>query len=347
MVVDRTDRRAATAGLVLVTAIWGSTFFLIKGAVASHDPLDFLSVRFLIAAVIVALVFHRRLRRLGRREWLIGLGLGAVYGIAQVLQTWGLTMTDASVSGFITGTYVIITPLLLWLVLRRTLGVGVWGAVVLALGGLAVLGLTGVSGGFGELITFLGAAVYAVHIVLLEKPSKQIDALALTAVQMVGIAAVCTVMALPDGITAPSGDGVWFAVLYTAVMAGVITMALQTWAQARISPTRVALLMTLEPVFASVFAIALGGESLTWRLMLGGSLILGAMALGILSDRDSAAPMSEQPQTAPALSRDASAKPHYSAEPELHEPPLKITAPRTITASGPAGHPSLDRSTGS
>ena len=106
MVVDRTDRRAATAGLVLVTAIWGSTFFLIKGAVASHDPLDFLSVRFLIAAVIVALVFHRRLRRLGRREWLIGLGLGAVYGIAQVLQTWGLTMTDASVSGFITGTYV-------------------------------------------------------------------------------------------------------------------------------------------------------------------------------------------------------------------------------------------------
>jgi drug/metabolite transporter (DMT)-like permease len=109
------------------------------------------------------------------------------------------------------------------------------------------------------------------------------DAPALATVQLIGVAVTCAAFGAPDGVELPSDGGVWDAVLYTAIVAGIVTMALQTWAQRHLDPTRIVLLMTFEPVFASAFAIAFGGESLTWRLLVGGSMILGATLLGIRS----------------------------------------------------------------
>ena len=104
--------RLATLLLVSVTAVWGSTFFLIRDLVAHVPSADFLAVRFAIAAVVMAVVFRRQVLALGRRELAVGLGLGVLYGLAQLLQTTGLEHTDASVSGFVTGTYVVLTPVL-------------------------------------------------------------------------------------------------------------------------------------------------------------------------------------------------------------------------------------------
>ncbi|HJE52439.1 MAG TPA: DMT family transporter [Tessaracoccus flavescens] len=275
----------ATLAIVLITAIWGSTFFIIKDAVALVDPVDFLAVRFAIGALLPAILFWRPISRLTPRQWLIALALGGVYGLAQIAQTIGLQTTAASVSGFITGTYVVITPLIMWAVFRSRLASAMWLAVALAVAGLGILSLNGVmGGGVGELLTLVGAALYAVHIVLLDRWSRAMDASALATVQLVGVAIVCGLAGAPGGYQIPADSTVWGAILYTAIAAGIVTMLLQTWAQRHITPTRVVLLMTLEPVFASVFAILFGGEFLTARLLIGGSLILLATVLGSRSD---------------------------------------------------------------
>ena len=272
----------ATFGILLVTAIWGSTFFVIKDAVSLVDPIDFLAVRFAVGAAIPAFVFWRRLSRLTATQWQIGLALGCLYGLAQIVQTVGLQTTAASVSGFITGTYVVLTPIIMWIAFKARLNVRTWVAVALALAGLAVLSLTGLgNGGVGEALTLVGAALYAVHIVLLDRWSRSMDAMSLAIVQLIGVALTTGFLGLPGGYHVPADPGVWGAIVYTAIMAGIVTMLLQTWAQRHITPTRVALLMTFEPVFASAFAVGFGGEAVTIRLVAGGALILLATLIGI------------------------------------------------------------------
>ncbi|HEX8495622.1 MAG TPA: DMT family transporter [Actinomycetales bacterium] len=267
----------AALGLVLVTAVWGSTFVMIKGVVDDLPVNDFLAARFVLAAAVMLALFGRHVRALDRSQLRTALLLGAVYGLAQILQTQGLAITPAAVTGFITGIYVVLTPILAGLLLRQRTPPSTWVAVVLATAGLALLALRGLSVGTGELLTLASAVLYAAHIVGLGRWSSAGDALGLATVQMVAIAAVCSLAAVPDGVRLPSGAGAWWAVVYTAVVAGAFALVVQTWAQAHLTATRAAIIMTLEPVFAAAFAVALGGERLTWRTLAGGLLVLAAM----------------------------------------------------------------------
>lgn len=275
----------ATLGLMAVTAIWGSTFFLIKDLVERLPPVDFLAVRFLIAAAAMCLLFFRSLLRLSRREWWQGLLLGLVYAAGQLLQTEGLAHTEASISGFATGMYVVFTPLLGTILLRQRLPSITWVAVLLSVGGLAVLALRGFNLGFGVWITLASAALYGLHIVGLGLWSKPGSAFALSTVQMIAICIVCLLATLPHGPKLPPDTHAWLAVIYMALAAGAGAMLMQTWAQAHLSATRAAIVMTLEPVFAAGFAVVFGGEALTWRMLLGGALILAAMYLVELAPR--------------------------------------------------------------
>jgi len=275
----------ATLGLVAVTTIWGSTFFLIKDLVGRMPVADFLSVRFLIAAASMLVLFHRALRQLSRREWTQGIALGLVYGVAQLLQTSGLEHTSASISGFATGMYVVFTPLLGTVLLRQRLPSATWIAVLLAVGGLALLALRGFSLGYGVWITLASALLYALHIVGLGAWSRPGHAFALSTVQMLMIAIVCLLATLPHGPALPPDAKAWAAVVYMALAAGAGAMLVQTWAQAHISAARAAIVMTTEPVFAAGFAVALGGEALTWRMVAGGVLVLAAMYVVELAPR--------------------------------------------------------------
>lgn len=278
--------RWATMLLVALTAVWGSTFFLIRDLVETVPPVDFLAVRFLIAAAIMLVVFRRQLRALGRRQIAIGIGLGVLYGGAQIFQTQGLASTPASVSGFITGSYVVLTPVFTALLLRERVAGSTWAAVALATAGLALLSLNGLTVGVGEAITLLAAVLYALHIVGLGRYSASEIATGLSVVQMVVIAVICTVGALPGGIVLPATPGRWASLLYMVVFASILALWVQTWAQAHMSATRAAIVMTLEPVFAAGFAVALGGESATGRMLVGGALVLVAMyAVELLARR--------------------------------------------------------------
>ena len=269
--------RLATLLLVSVTAVWGSTFFLIRDLVAHVPSADFLAVRFAIAAVAMAVVFRRQLLALSRREVITGVVLGGLYGAAQLLQTVGLEHTDASVSGFVTGSYVVLTPLFAALLFRDRVPGSTWLAVGLATAGLAVLSLRGLSVGYGETLTLCSAVLYALHIIGLGRYSTSRAATGLATVQAFVIAAVCSVGAVPGGLALPSGGGQWASLLYMALVAGALALWAQTWAQSHMPATRAAIVMTLEPVFAALFAVLFGGESPTVRMLLGGGLVLAAM----------------------------------------------------------------------
>ena len=281
--------RVATLLLLFVTAVWGSTFFLIRDLVVSVPPADFLAVRFAIAALVMGAVFRRQTLALSRRDVRLGVGLGVLYGLAQVLQTVGLQHTDASVSGFVTGTYVVLTPVLGALLLRDRVDGVTWVAVLLTTAGLAVLSLRGLAVGYGEGVTLASAVLYAGHIIVLGRWSTPRAAVGLATVQAAVIAVVAAVAAVPGGLTLPTGGGQWASVLYMALVAGAAALWAQTWAQAHLTATRAAIVMAMEPVFAASFAVLLGGESTTVRLLLGGGLVVASMYLvelrGMLSRR--------------------------------------------------------------
>ncbi len=293
--------RLATLLLVSVTAVWGSTFFLIRDLVTHVPSADFLAVRFAIASVVMAVVFRRQTLALTRREVAIGVALGAVYGLAQLLQTVGLEHTDASVSGFVTGTYVVLTPVLGAVLLRDRIPGSTWLAVGLATAGLAVLSLRGLSMGFGEGITLGAAVLYALHIIGLGRWSTARSATGLATVQAFTITVVALVGAVPGGVALPQDGPQWASLLYMALIAGAVALWAQTWAQSHLPATRAAIVMTMEPVFAAFFAVLLGGESLTGRMLLGGALVLTAMYVVELLGRRSPTVLAEDDRPAELL----------------------------------------------
>jgi drug/metabolite transporter (DMT)-like permease len=269
----------ATLTLLAMTACWGSTFFLIHDLLERIPVVDFLALRFAIASVAMLLLAPRRIGRLSPVVRKHAVVLGGLYGGAQILQTAGLANTPASVSGFITGMYVVFTPFLAAAILHTRINRMTWAAVALAVAGLAILTLDGLSVGYGEALTLVAAGLYALHIVGLGAWSTTSDAIGMATLQCLVIAAICLVAAAPHGITLPDRTSDWLAVIYMALFAGAAALLGQTWAQAHLPPTRSAVIMSMEPVFAAFFAVLFGGESLTLRMLAGGSLVLAAMLI--------------------------------------------------------------------
>jgi drug/metabolite transporter (DMT)-like permease len=281
-----TQRRTtllATLALLAMTACWGSTFFLIHDLLDRVPVVDFLAVRFTVASLAMLVVAPRAIGRLSPEKRRHAIVLGLLYGGAQILQTAGLATTAASISGFITGLYVVCTPLFAALLLHTRIGRMTWVAVALAIAGLGVLTLgdlsAGLDVGYGEALTLVAALVYALHIVGLGAWSTARDALGMSVLQIIVIAVTCSVAAAPGGIVLPSGTADWLSVLYMALFAGAAALLGQTWAQAHLPPTRTAIIMSMEPVFAAFFAVLLGGEDPTARMLLGGALVFSAMLI--------------------------------------------------------------------
>lgn len=278
---------APLAVLVGITAVWGATFTVVKDAVARMPVMDFLFVRFAVATLVLLALRPRAVRGLGRPGWRRAVLLGVALGVGYVGQTVGLRFTSAAVSGFITGMFVVFTPLIAGLVLRRAVGAAAWAAVALATAGLGLLSLRGLAVGVGELLTLLCAAAFAVHIVGLGEWSPRHDAYPLAVVQLGTVTVLTGLAAAPGGLALPPDGAAWAAVGVTAVLATAAGFLGQTWAQARIPPTRAAVVLTLEPVFAGLFAV-LAGERLGWRTLAGGGLVLAAMYLVELGPRRAA-----------------------------------------------------------
>src|SRR3954471_8134073 len=282
------QQRAAVVVLVAVCVVWGSTFVVVKHAVERMPVMDFLGWRFAIAALAMFILRPGAVRALSpvarRRAIVLGLLLAAGY----VAQTFGLERAPATVSGFITGLFVVFTPLCSGLLLRRRVSGMAWFAVGVATCGLALLSLRGLSVGSGEAITLLCAVAFALHIVGLGEWSTPADAYGLGVGQLATVAILSIVISAPSTLAPPPDAGVWGAILLTSLGATAFGFWGQTWAQAHLHPTRAAVVMTMEPVFAGVFGVAIGGDDLTARVVIGALLVLAAMFLVELGPRRSA-----------------------------------------------------------
>ena len=267
----------ALTSLVVVTAVWGSTFLIVQNAVSRMPVMDFLAVRFSLAALVMLALRPNSWRSLTRRGLWHGFLLGVVLGLGYITQTFGLTLASAAVSGFITGMFVPLTPVIAWLLLRHKTHRITWLAVLLATIGLALLGLHGWSIGIGELLTLGCAIFFAIHIVGLGEWSSQHETYGLTLIQISTVAVISLIAAAPDGIATPPDTGTWIAVGVSAVLATALAFLVQTWAQALVSPTRAAVVMTMEPVFAGIFAVAIGGNQLTVQVIAGAICVMAAM----------------------------------------------------------------------
>jgi drug/metabolite transporter (DMT)-like permease len=252
----------ALLALIAVTAVWGVTFVQVKDAVEIYPLFAFLAVRFAIASATLAVPAAARVRALGRHGLEAGALLGLLLAAGYALQTAGLERTTVSGTGFVTGMYVVLTPVIALVLFRSAIGLAAWGGVALSTGGLVML--AGIHGSpTGDLLVLAGAAVYSLQIVLMERYAPRYDALAFTLVEMaaacVGLLAVA--LALGD-LGVPSGWTVWGALLVTGIFASALAFLVQTWAQRRTSATRTALAFTMEPVFAALFGYTLAGDRL-------------------------------------------------------------------------------------
>jgi len=250
-----------------------------KPAIEQQPFFDFLAIRFTIAALIMLAVKPNVVLALKGRMLAIGASLGVILGLAYVTQTIALQLTTAAITGFLTGTYVVLTPIIGWLFFRHRIGGKVAIGAVLALVGLGLISITGVSIEVGQIWGILCAILFALHIVGLGRYSPGLDSYALTFVQLCAVAVVCWIGALPDGYQGPPTADVWVAVLFTAVFATVFGFFVQTWAQARMEPSRVAIILTLEVVFTALISVGVGQEVLALKTVLGGMLMVAAMVI--------------------------------------------------------------------
>lgn len=270
----------AVLALVLVTAVWGVTFVQVKDAVALYPLFAFLAVRFWIATLTLAVPGLPRVRSLGRPGFVGGAFLGLLLAAGYTLQTAGLERTTVSSTGFITGMYVVLTPLIALVLVRSRIGLSVWGGVALSTIGLAML--SGIHAGSvtGDLLVLAAAAVYSLQIVLMERYAPRYDAVGFTLVEMLaaGVALGLVAAALGD-LHLPHGWTVWGALLVTGVFASALAFLVQTWAQRRTSATRTALAFTMEPVWTAFFGYTLAGDRLGLLGWGGCALIMAGIVL--------------------------------------------------------------------
>ena len=268
----------AELSLVGIAAIWGLTFTMVQDAVDALPVLDFLGYRFTAAAVLVALVFRRSLKALSRAGWRAGMLMGVFLTASYVLQTFGLQHTSASNTGFITGLFVVITPVLAAIFLRERIGAFGWTAAVVSAGGLYLL--SGGAGGFnlrGDGLVLLCAVAVAAHILVTSRYARDHDTGALLAVQLGFCGLVCLAAAAPSGLHAPQGGDVWLALFVTAVFASALGFFVQTYAQKHAPPARTALILASEPAFGGLFGYLLAGDRLGAGAWLGAALIMAAI----------------------------------------------------------------------
>jgi drug/metabolite transporter (DMT)-like permease len=266
--------------LIAVTAVWGVTFVQVKDAVDVYPLFAFLALRHAIATGALAVAGGRRVLTLGRSGFAAGAVLGGLLGLGIGLQTAGLERTTVSSTGFITGLYVVMTPLFGLLLFRTTVGLEVWAGVVLSVVGLALLSGVDVGSPGGDLLVLASAAAQALQILMVERFATRYDAIALTLVQMGACFAGFLVIALALGqLEVPHGRTVWGALIVTGVFASALAYLIQVWAQRRMSAARIAIVFSLETVFAGIFGYWLADDRLGWLGWGGCAVILAGIVV--------------------------------------------------------------------
>ena len=277
--------KLAPWALLTVSAAWGLSFVVMKDAIQRQSVNNFLFTRFSLAVIVMILIRPQTIK-LFNKDLLQRGGLAGIFlGLGYIAQTLGLERTGAAITGFITGLYVVLTPLIASIVLKEKITKFTWLCIAVATFGLALLSIRGFSVGIGEMFVLASAILFAAHIIALSKWSSGRDVYAMTVIQLTMCAILAGLASAVEGYSLPPDKGVWSVVIFTAVFATAVAFIVQTWSQAHMSATKVAVILTMEVVFAALFAILLGGERLTLQTAIGGILVVVAMYLIVLKEQ--------------------------------------------------------------
>jgi drug/metabolite transporter (DMT)-like permease len=272
--------------MLATAAVWGGSFVLMKDAIVQQDVYSFLSTRFILAALLMIAYRPNVFRGLNFKFIKQGVLAGILLGGGFIFQTFGLANTTVSNTGFITGMYLVFTPLISLIILKRKVLLVQWFAVAIAMIGLVLISYNGISIGTGEILVLISAFIYGAHFVALGEWSDGKNTYALTLIQIMTISAMSTVFALINGFQMPPNASVWQAILFTAVFATFIGFLVQTKAQSVMSATAASVLLAMETPFALFFGLFFNNDPLTLRIIVGGSLVMIAMGVVIWSDKE-------------------------------------------------------------
>jgi len=265
-------------------AVWGGSFVIMKDSLAKQDVFSFLASRFIVAAILMFIYRPTAFRGLSRQFIFRGIFAGILLGSGYIFQTFGLTNTTVSNTGFITGLYLVFTPLISLIILRRHVLKIQWLAVLLATIGLFLISFNGVSIGVGETLVLISAILYGAHFVALGEWSDGGNTYALTLIQITTLAVMVSFFTIKDGFQLPPDSSVWLAVLFTAFFATFLAFLVQTKAQSVMSATAASVLLATETPFAVIFGLYFNSDPLTVKIITGGLLVMVAMGLVIWSD---------------------------------------------------------------
>lgn len=272
--------------LLVITAIWGSSFALMKNALEHIPSFAYLSLRFIIAAVILVIIFRKRVKKINKKLLVYGSIIGLMLFGGMALQVSGLRFTSASNSAFITGLNVVMVPVVSAVFLRKKPGRTSIIGVVVAFGGLFFL-----SGGLnfrfniGDFLTLLCAVCFTFQIIFIDKYTEGEDPVLLAVLQIAFAAVLNTFLWLGfDYKPFQFNSAIIVTLVITGVLGTAFAYAGQTIIQRFTSPTRTALIFTAEPVFGAFFALVIPNslgmtEVLTINTIVGCLLILGGMLI--------------------------------------------------------------------
>ena len=276
--------RLAPWALLSVSAAWGMAFVVMKDAIERQSVNNFLFTRFLLAVIVMVALKPSVIKKFDRNLLQRAASAGIFLGLGYIFQTLGLSRTGAAITGFVTGLYVVFTPLLAYFFLKERITKLIWVCVAVATVGLGLLSIRGFSVGIGEMLVLASAFFFAAHIIALGKWSSGRDVYAMTIVQLAMCAVLSGLASIPEGYSPPPDNGVWGVVIFTAVICTAVAFVVQTWSQAHMTTTKVAVILTMEVVFAAIFAMIFGGERLTLQATLGGVMVLTAMFMIVLKE---------------------------------------------------------------
>ncbi|MEN8154595.1 MAG: DMT family transporter [Acidobacteriota bacterium] len=273
----------ADLGLLYSAAIWGSTFFMVKSALEFISPLALIGYRFLIASVFMYILL-RFMKRPVFKNFKNGIMLGVILWFVYFPQTLGLKYTTASNSGFITGLFIVFVPFMGWMLFRKLPALNKILSVFIALSGLWILtgGMNNINR--GDVLTLITALAYALHILFAGKyMGSGSDPFVLTFQQFFVVGVLSIISALPFSVSLSWTQGhVWWTIAFLAVFPTLSAFLIQMISQKFTSPVKVALIFSMEPVFAAIFAWTLGGELFVLRRGIGGLIIVSAILISEL-----------------------------------------------------------------
>jgi drug/metabolite transporter (DMT)-like permease len=271
----------ATTALLIVTIAWGTTYVMSQTLVRSMPVSSFLFWRFAIATCALVALAPRSVRKLSRQEVSRASVVGFALAAGFALQTSGLRLTSATSSGFVTGMFVVLTPIVAAIAFRDRISPRVWAGMALSAFGLAVLSLDGLSLQPGDALTLGGALAFAVQIAALSRWSTAETAVGMATIQL-GIVAMASLLAAltVDGhVVAPADATTWLTIGFLSIVASALAYTVQTWSQAHLSATRGAVIISTETAWAALTGVLIAHDPITARLLAGGALLLLAIAV--------------------------------------------------------------------